>query len=463
MKRKITTILVLALAFTTLQLSAKSQLKNPFKQMKKVLRAIHEPKFPNREYQMLDYYNGTDSLYTAAINEAINTCSKQGGGHVIIPDGTWKTGPIRLKSNVDLHLSDKAHLLFSTDPRIFPTVLTREEGIDCYNISPLIYAYGEKNIAITGKGIMDGQSDETNWQKKERRNIQKDSKGKIGERNLLLEYKVNRTPIEQRRFEGMMGMRPQFVNTYKCENVLIEGLTFNRSPFWILHPLLSKNVIVRDVNLDSHGRNNDGCDPESCENVLIERCRFNTGDDCIAIKSGKDEDGRVWNIPSKNIIIRNCEMKDGHAGVGIGSEITGGCENVWVENCKMDSPNLTRVIRIKSNPERGGEVKNLYVRNVEVGVCDLAVLGIEQKYWYTPTGPYMPYFHDFYFENVKSSGSKYALHIDGHEGTAQVENIYMKNCRFDNVSKPERNMIIGTRNILLDNVYINGEKQPSER
>jgi polygalacturonase len=156
-------------------------------------------------------------------------------------------------------------------------------------------------------------------------------------------------------------------------------------------------------------------------------------------------------------------MKDGHAGVGIGSEITGGCENVWVENCKMDSPNLTRVIRIKSNPERGGEVKNLYVRNVEVGVCDLAVLGIEQKYWYTPTGPYMPYFHDFYFENVKSSGSKYALHIDGHEGTAQVENIYMKNCRFDNVSMPEHNMIIGTRNILLDNVYINGEKQPSER
>lgn len=169
--------------------------------------------------------------------------------------------------------------------------------------------------------------------------------------------KEDSIPFKERVFMRENGIRPQFINLYKCKNILLEGFTLNRSPFWLIHPLLSENITVRKVKMQSHGYNNDGCDPESCRNVLIEDCDFDTGDDCIAIKSGRDEDGRYWNIPSENIIVRHCRMKDGHAGVAIGSEVTGGCRNVWVENCTMDSPELDRIIRIKSNAMRGGEVE----------------------------------------------------------------------------------------------------------
>lgn len=428
-----------------------------WKGMEKVLRRIKAPTFPNKEYLITDYHKTGDTLYTEAIQEAIDRCSAAGGGKVVVPDGTYLTGPLRMKSNVNLHLSDRAVLKFSTNPTLFPTVLTRIEGIDCYNISPLIYAYGEDNIAVTGKGTLDGQADMTNWLGEKRRMMQKNTTGEVSEKALLVEMKTKRTPIEERRFEGNKGMRPQFINFYRCKNVLIEDITVNRSPFWLLHPLMSQNVTVRRVTMDSHGRNNDGCDPESCTDVLIDSCYFNTGDDCIAIKSGKDEDGRVWMIPSRNIVVRNCTMNDGHAGCGIGSEITGGCENVWVTDCTMGSPNLDRIIRIKSNPERGGEVKNVYVRNINVAVCRLAILGIEMKYWHTETGDYPPSFHDIYLENIHSHGGKYVFHTDGIEGKNWTRGIHFKNCTFENVTDPAVNHIVGATDVHFQNCTANGK------
>ena len=215
---------------------------------------------------------------------------------------------------------------------------------------------------------------------------------------------------------------------------------------------------MRRLKLDSHGYNNDGCDPESSRNVLIEDCFFDTGDDCIAIKSGKDDDGRRWMIPSENIIVRRCTMRDGHAGVAMGSEITGGCTNVWVEDCKMDSPNLARIIRIKSNPNRGGEVKNVYVRNVDVGVCDLAILGIELNYWHVNEGKYYPYFHHILFENVTSQKSRYMLHVEGLDCRVQARDITFRNCRFNGVSEPEIVKITGTDKIRYQNVFVNGKE-----
>lgn len=210
--------------------------------------------------------------------------------------------------------------------------------------------------------------------------------------------------------------------------------------------------------MQSHGYNNDGCDPESCRNVLIENCDFDTGDDCIAIKSGRDEDGRFWNIPSENIIVRNCRMKDGHAGVAIGSEVTGGCRNVWVENCRMDSPELDRIIRIKSNAMRGGEVENLFVRNVFVGECKESILGIEMKYWHVVEGPYLPYFHNIYLENITSKKSQYVLHLDGFEDKAQIQGIYIKDCVFDGVGESGINRIIGADDVHFENVKVNGKE-----
>ena len=437
---------------------SQTQEANHWKDMDGVRNQITLPTFPDKTFVITDYYNGTDSLYTTAINRAIDECSAQGGGIVLIPNGTYRTAPIRLKSNVNLHLSDSTILQFVTNPQLFPTVLTRIEGIDCHNISPLIYAYDETNIALTGKGVLDGQADTTNWFASKRlKGINKDGK-KINEKTLLYQMMKDSVPVDKRIFAGEKGIRPQFINLYKCTNILLEGFTLHHSPFWLIHPLLSENITIRKVTMQSHGANNDGCDPESCKNVLIDSCYFDTGDDCIAIKSGRDEDGRYWNIPCENIIVRNCQMKDGHAGVAIGSEITGGCQNVWVENCHMDSPELDRIIRIKSNAERGGEVKNIFVRNITVGECKESVLGMELKYWHVEDGPYPPYFHNVHLENITSQKSNYLLHIDGTEGKIQARDIFIKNCTFNGVVQPEINYVVGAEGIHFLNVTANGKE-----
>ena len=430
-----------------------------WEEMNKVLARIKDPVFKNRDYRITDFYNGKDSLYTDAINTAIYYCSHNGGGRVIVPAGVYKTAPIRLLSNVNLHLEDGAKILFTTDRNLFPVVKTRIEGMDCYNLSPLIYARGAENIAVTGKGILDGQASKENWFSMERlRNFKPDEGKEEGTHSHLFNAKDAETPVEKRVYQGSMGIRPQFINFYECENVLLEDITINNSPFWLIHPLFSKNVILRRVNMHSHMGNNDGCDPESCDGVLIEDCDFNTGDDCIAIKSGRDQDGRRVMIPSQNIIVRNCHMKDGHAGVAIGSEITGGCHHVWVENCTMDSPELGRIIRIKSNAERGGEVHDVYARNITVGAVDLAILGMELTYWRVEDGPYRPYFHDIYLENITSKQSRYALHIGGMKVGTQVRNIFVKDCEFNGVKEKEINLLRGVENVNFDNVKINGKK-----
>lgn len=431
----------------------------PWEKMEEVCSAIIPPTFPDKDYVITDYYDGKDSMYTEAINRAIAVCSAQGGGKVIIPKGEFNTAPIRLKSNVNLHLSDSAILRFTTDYHQFDTVLTRIEGIDCYNISPLVYAYGETNIAITGGGVMDGQAGKDNWFCEERIRgvVQSDGK-KINEKTVLYQMKEDSVPFKERVFKGAEGIRPQFINLYKCRNILLEGFTLNRSPFWLIHPLLSENITVRKVKMQSHGYNNDGCDPESCRNVLIEDCDFDTGDDCIAIKSGRDEDGRFWNIPSENIIVRQCRMKDGHAGVAIGSEVTGGCCNVWVEDCRMDSPELDRIIRIKSNAIRGGEVENIFVRNITVGECKESILGFELKYWHVDDGPYLPYFHNIHLENIVSKKSQYVLNLDGFADKVQARDIFIKNCTFDGVTDPGINKVLGVENIHFENVTVNGKE-----
>lgn len=292
MQTRTAQILVSLLFLTTAISSCDKKEVSPWNQMTEVNNQIVPPVFPERSFVITDYHDVKDTLYTNAINRAITICSEQGGGKVIIPDGEFLTAPIRLKSNVNLHLSDSTVLKFTTDPFFFDLVQTRIEGIDCYNISPLIYAYGETNIAITGNGVMDGQADSSNWFSENRiRGIVQEDGKKINEKTLLYEMKEDSIPFKERVFMRENGIRPQFINLYKCKNILLEGFTLNRSPFWLIHPLLSENITVRKVKMQSHGYN-DGCDPESCRNVLIEDCDFDTGDDCIAIKSGRDEDGR---------------------------------------------------------------------------------------------------------------------------------------------------------------------------
>ena len=432
---------------------------------RRIESSIHEPQFASRDFPITKYgakLQATPAKNQNAINKAIAACSKAGGGRVVVPAGTWTTGPITLKSHVNIYLEEGATLLFAFDTSLFPIVKTRWEGMDLMNYQPCIYAYNEKDIAITGKGTIDGNGSNQTWWPmcgKDTYGWTPDTKEsqKIG-RPLLFQYAEAGTPIEERRFEGK-GLRPQLINLYQCENILLEGVTLLRSPFWVVHPLLSRNITVRGLTIINNGPNGDGCDPESCEDVLIENCRFQTGDDCIAIKSGRNEDGRRWNRPSQNIIVRNCTMADGHGGVVIGSEISGGCRNVFVENCEMDSPNLDRVLRLKTNTCRGGITENIYMRNVRVGQCREALMRINLEY--EPNEPakrgFIPTVRNVYMENVTCQKSKYGILLNGLQDADNIYNINVKNCRFDGVqSEPVRRTGM-SHDLLFDNLFINGE------
>lgn len=407
-----------------------------------ILSEINEPEFKQAVFNVKDYGALQDgSMSTQSIQKAINECSESGGGTVFIPDGLFLTGAIHLKSNVNLHLADNAELLFSIDPADYlPLVETRWEGMECMNYSPLIYAINQENIAITGKGVLNGQANETNWWIwkgrleygwEEGMNSQANQKG----RPLLQKYEQEEVPLEKRIMGDSAFLRPQFINFNKCKNILLEDITIKNAPFWLIHPMLSENITIRGVTTISHGPNNDGCDPESSKNILIEDCFFNTGDDCIAIKSGRNKDGRKWNVPSENIIIRNCTMENGHGGVVIGSEISGGARNIFVDNCIMDSPELERAIRIKTNSNRGGTIENFYVRNISIGEVKEAVLKINCDYDSKNEGTdvFIPSIKNIFLEGVNSQKSKYPVFILGIEDENCIDSVFISDCKFEGV------------------------------
>ena len=434
---------------------------------KRIEQSIQLPKIAERQFLITSF--GAKTTATAAqnqkaINKVISLVSKKGGGKVIIPKGTWNTGAIELKSHVNLVLEEGATLHFAFEPKLYPLVRTSWEGLACWNYSPCIYAYKATDIAITGKGTIDGGgNNDTFWQWNGsprfgyKEGVTKESQ-KLGSRSKLLKMAEDGVPFDERKFGMGYGLRPQLVNMVHCERILIKDVKMINSPFWVIHPLLSKNITVDGVYVWNEGPNGDGCDPEACENVLIQNCVFHTGDDCIAIKSGRNNDGRLWNQPSKNIIIRNCKMEDGHGGVVIGSEISGGCENVYAENCVMDSPHLERILRIKTNNCRGGQVQNINMRNVVVGQCKEAVVKINLDYERKEIcyRGFEPIVNNVNVENVTCQKSDYGVLIIGRDSLENVYDINIKNCKFDGVMKEPVKITGKTRNVKFDNLVING-------
>jgi polygalacturonase len=319
--------------------------------------------------------------------------------------------------------------------------------------SPLIYAYGQTDVAVTGEGTLDGQADETHWWPwKGGKN--RPLPNQLAARERLGEMVEAGTPVAQRVFAEGSYLRPQFIQPYRCRNVLIEGVTIVNSPMWEIHPVECTNVTVRGVTIRTHGPNNDGCDPESCRDVLIERCLFDTGDDCIAIKSGRNADGRRLAIPTENVVIRDCEMKDGHGGVTIGSEISGGVRNVFVERCRMDSPNLDRALRFKNNAMRGGVLEHVYMRDCTIGQVDEAVLSIDLHYEEGAKGPFVPVVRDVELRNVTSRKSQYGLYMRAYPNS-DISDIRVIDCRFEGVAKG--NVTDGVRGLVFRGVTVNGQ------
>ena len=425
----------------------------------KIAAKIQPPTFAERRFAITDFgaKNDGTSDCSAAIRKAIETCNAAGGGHVVVPAGDYLTGAIHLLSNVDLHLDERATLHFSTDPNAYlPAVHTRWEGTECMNYSALIYAFGQENIAVTGAGTLDGGAGDDNWWAWAAKGEDGRSKATPDAKHLN-EIADQGVPVAERVLGGGHFLRPNFFQPYRCKNVLIEGVKIRRSPMWEVNPVLCTNVTVRNVDIMSHGPNNDGCDPDSSRDVLIEGCTFDTGDDCIAIKSGRNDDGRRVGVAAENLIIRNCTMKDGHGGVVIGSEVAGGCRNVFIENCRMDSPHLERGLRFKSNARRGGFIENVFMRNVTIGRVIEAIITVDFMYEEGPNGAHRPILRNVQLENVTAASTPRLFYIASFPG-ATVDGIRIAHSKFSGVEAAEYIQYAGR--IDLDDVTVLPKELP---
>ena len=407
---------------------------------------------------------------TEAINKAIADVSahkgKDGklGGIVKIPAGYTYTGAIHLQDNVNLNLADGAYLMFTTDYSQYPNVLTRWEGIECYNYSPMIYAYQKKNIAITGKGVLDAQATkEEYWLPWKNSNYLPDQT-QTQDRNNLFQMSADGVDVEKRIFGEGHYLRPSFLQTFECEKVLIEDITINNAPFWMVHPVFTNYLTVRDITLESHGYNNDGVDPDSCKNVVIDGCTFKTGDDCIAVKSGRNEDGRNIGVPSENIVAQNNLYVTGKgACVTIGSEMSGDIRNIFYrDNKSEDTVQHLQAISIKTNGDRGGTVENIYIKGIEArNTEDRAVL-ITKFYEEGDTEKTTPeikniFIEDSTFKSKNPDKQKDVIAIWGYS-RSMIENVQFKNCTFEG-SDAALNLH-NVKDLSFKNTTVNGKKLP---
>lgn len=427
---------------------------------KAIRQRIIPPQFPSRSVSITDLgaIPGPTNNIGDKIKQAITQLAEQGGGRVVIPRGDFYTGPVHLLSNINLHLEDGAVLHFIPDPELYkPYVYTRWEGTELMGYSPLIYAFEQTNVAITGKGTLEGGGSPQHWwpwkgkwkdagwgdHPVENQKFTRDVLRQMGEEDV---------PVSERVFEDNY-LRPPFIQPYRCTNVLIEGVTIKNSPFWLVNPVLCENVTVRNVHCDSHGPNSDGCDPESCKDVLIENCIFDTGDDCIAIKSGRNGDGRRVATPCENILINRCQMKAGHGGVVIGSEISGGVKNLYAQHCEMSSPDLDRGIRIKTNSIRGGHLQNLNYRYIRIGKVKDAVV-INFYYEEGDVGQFMPKLEAITIENLYVAEAQRAFMMRGYPHTP-ITGVTLKNLTFESVGASS--VVENVANVTQSNILVNGK------
>ena len=381
----------------------------------------NDPTFPSYTVNIRDFGAKEDTLSTSAINSAITHVSKVGGGHVVVPSGKWLTGAIHLASNVDLHFEEGAHLSFSTNPEDYlPVVLTVYEGIRCYNYSPLIYGIGLENVAVTGKGYLEGNGPEWwSW-----------DKNLMGKKILY-----GKLPLEKRIFgTPELALRPMFLQILKSKNVLIEGITLHDSPCWTVHPVWCEDVIVRSVTVENPtvSPNTDCINIESCNRALVEDCTVvTTGDDMYCLKAGRNEDAWEVGIPCENVVIRRCRSlgPSSSGGIVIGSEMSADVRNILAEDC--DFAHNIHCVRIKSKDGRGGVVENIDYKNLHMAY---GTRGINLSFRYSceatddaeEPGKYMPVIRNISFENITCDNVETGIAIEGVPGGV-MDNIHFKN------------------------------------
>lgn len=414
-----------------------------------IINSIALTSFPDRTVVVDVPADTLQSL--KVLQNAVDSCSLAGGGTVKVNPGKYfLNGTLHLKSDVNLRLEEGACLQFSGKASDFlPVVHTRWEGTELYGHSPMIYAYHASNIAITGKGIIDAQGGKefAAW-----------SRIESYDRDRLREMGDKLVPVHERVFGEGTVLRPSCIQPFGCSRVLIEGITVKDSPFWTIHPVYCDNVIVRGVTIDSHFPNNDGCDPESTSNVLIENCTFRTGDDAVAIKSGRDTDGRFIGRPSRNIVIRNCVFHSECNGLCIGSEMSGGTSDVYMDNIEIGT--VKNAIYFKSNRDRGGYIRNVVVDSIRVERAKGAILRFETNYFGFRGGNYQALYENFRISNVQAGkADNYAVFMDGNDehriSSIQIDNFHVKEAKFPYY-------LMNTENVRFTGCTVNGKEIPEQ-
>lgn len=417
-----------------------------------ILARIQPPRFPDREFDIRKYgaVEGGKSDCRAAIGKAIAECHAAGGGSVVVPAGNWLcNGPIHLASNVNLHLMEGATIRFGTNPADYlPAVLVRWEGTRCYNYSPFLYARGQENVAITGSGVFDGQASQFwhEWKSKQ-----------TADQEALRQMGAERSALDKRLFGAGHYLRPGMFQAYECRNLLLEGVTFRDSPFWTVHPVFCSNVTVRRIRVLPGTTNDDGVDPDSCRDVLIEDCSFDTADDNIAIKAGRDQD--AWDGPAcENIVVRRCAgIRSRANGYCIGSEMSGSVRNVFIENNKVGD--VQSALYVKSNSDRGGAVEGIWMRENTVEACDWFIK-METDYKGITGHPYPSSYRNFHFEDLRCKTARTCgIYSVGMEAKP-ISGISFRNVTVENTAMATR--IANTRDVEWNNVRMNGTLLPSK-
>ena len=431
-----------------------------------ILKRIVAPTFPEIIVNIKDYDargdGTTDDL--PALKQAMKECANSGGGRIIVPPGQYfMNGPIHFESHVNLHLEEGAKLFFTDDPEQYlPAVKVRWEGTVCYNYSPLIYAYQKQNIAITGKGVIDGAAKEwsIDWRKRQK-----------PDKKLLRQMGNDTIPEEQRVFaNGFLDLdgdeqddgfgdgelhylRPTLIELYECERILLADFTIRDSPFWTIHPVFSKNVTIRNLKVFGEVLNDDGIDPDSCEDVLIEDCTVQTHDDAISIKAGRDQD--AWTrMGSKNIIIRNNELLSGVNALCIGSEMSGGVSHVFAEGNKIAGGK--HALNFKCNLDRGGQVQKVYLRNTNITSCKDAMFIFRMDYHGYRGNNFPTKFNDFFVSGIVcGSVEKTPFKIVG-VAKEPITRVMLDDIRIDRVGEDSK--IEFANDILFNDIIIEGKK-----
>jgi polygalacturonase len=423
------------------------ELKTEDKEIERILSRIQAPVFPDKIYNVMDFQEmmSGELNFKNSVSNAIDTCSLSGGGTLLVPAGSYFCeGPIHLKSNVNLHFEEGAVVTFSQRAKDYlPLQFVRWEGVECYNYSPYIYANGQENIAITGKGILNGNAEGGDF---DCRSKQKPSQ------QLMREMGRDGVPLSERIFGEGHYIRPSFIQLVHCRNILISDITITNVPFWVVHPTYCKNAIIRKIKVDSYNLNNDGVDPDSSEDILIEDCWFNTGDDAIAIKSGRDQD--AWRVgkPSRDIVIRNCYAKRTHHGIAFGSEMSAGAENIYIRNFELEKVD-NYAIQFKSNLDRGGYLKNISLRGISIDSTATAVFFTNDYHSYS--GGSSP--SEFAYINISDVKCSYAsqmgLDIVGLE-QRPIHNIKLERIEIAKAEVDSR--IKNAEKISFEEVIVNG-------